>query len=108
MSQDGKEQLGSKCVNTPMKGESESVTLGLKGKGLLLGRGGEESLTTRLVKNKREREREMTLPPFTEKEQIVSCEVISVCGACDGGQRAPAHTAPAQQSSGMWAALRIT
>ncbi|KAI4578810.1 hypothetical protein MJT46_000178 [Ovis ammon polii x Ovis aries] len=31
LSQDGKEQLGSKCVNTPMKGESESVTLGLKG-----------------------------------------------------------------------------
>ena len=64
MSQDGKEQLGSKCVNTPMKGKSESVTLGLKGKGLLWGRGGEESLTNKpmlldlLKKKKRERERE--------------------------------------------------
>ena len=61
MSQDGKEQLGSKCVNTPMKGKSESVTLGLKGKGLLWGRGGEESLTNKpmpRLKNKKERERE--------------------------------------------------
>lgn len=62
MSQDGKEQLGSKCVNTPMKGESESVTLGLKGKGLLWGRGGKESLTNKptlldLLKRERERER---------------------------------------------------
>ena len=45
-----------------MKGESESVTLGLKGKGLLWGRGVEESLTNKpklldLLK-KRERERE--------------------------------------------------
>ena len=57
-----------------MKGESESVTLGLKGKGLLWGRGVEESLTNKpklldLLK-KREREREMTLPQFTVKEQI--------------------------------------
>lgn len=39
VSQDGKEQLGSKCENTLMEGESESETLGFKGKGLFLGKG---------------------------------------------------------------------
>ena len=60
MSQDGKEQLGSKCVNTPMKGKSESVTLGLKRKGLLWGRGGEKSLTNKpmLLDMLKKRERE--------------------------------------------------
>ena len=35
----------------------------------------------------------------------MSCEIISVCGACASGQRAPACAAPAQQSSRMWVSL---
>ena len=39
MPKDGNEQLGPKCVNTLTEGEPASVTLGLKGEGLFLGKG---------------------------------------------------------------------